>query len=369
MSNISLEEAKLLATVLAVVKKQGVDLREEVLENIQEVVGQLILPEGPMGPQGLQGIPGVPGEQGPQGISGPQGEKGDKGDKGDQGEIGPMGPQGDQGDQGPQGDRGDQGKQGQRGQRGPQGDRGEKGEKGDPGERGDTGRTGLKGDKGDRGEKGEKGTQGPKGPKGNKGDTGPIGPQGIPGPMGPVGPVGSKGDVGETGPQGPKGEDADVEPFRKDYEEYINGLRRNTDAAIRRIQTAGGGGTAGGGSTRILDNDDVVFNKPSQLSNNDILIFDNTIQKFTSLNIVDVINNIKIELEMQYDKLVDEQTVGANTYTYIGEAVPGGSRGNAVWRIKRVAEFANGTIEVLWANDTANLDKIWNSRQTYTYTA
>ena len=81
-----------------------------------------------------------------------------------------------------------------------------------------------------------------------------------------------------------------------------------------------------------------------------------------------VINNIKAELEVQYDKLVDEQTSGNNTFTYVGEAAPGSLAANSVWRIKRITEYANGYLEIIWANDTDAFDKVWNDRATYVYT-
>jgi hypothetical protein len=123
----------------------------------------------------------------------------------------------------------------------------------------------------------------------------------------------------------------------------------------------------GSGSYSILDMSDVNFSRVSELANNDILVFDNSFNKFTSRNIVDIINNIKIELEMQYDKLIDEQISGSTTFTYIGEASPGGLAANSVWRIKRVGEYANNLTEILWANDSDAFNKVWDNRITYTY--
>jgi hypothetical protein len=86
------------------------------------------------------------------------------------------------------------------------------------------------------------------------------------------------------------------------------------------------------------------------------------------MNIVDVINTVRVQLEVQYDKLVDEVVVGANTYTYVGEANPGSYANTASWRIKRVNEQSGNTVTtILWANDTESFDKIWDSRNTYTY--
>jgi hypothetical protein len=103
------------------------------------------------------------------------------------------------------------------------------------------------------------------------------------------------------------------------------------------------------------------------MNNNDILVWDETINKFTSLNITDVINTIRLELDVQFDKLIEEVTVNGVSYTYIGESEPGSNANEAKWRIKRIAEYASGLTEILWAEDTETFDKIWNERTTFTY--
>ena len=71
---------------------------------------------------------------------------------------------------------------------------------------------------------------------------------------------------------------------------------------------------------------------------------------------------------MQYDKLIDEFTVGANTYTYIGEATPGSISSAAAWRIRRLTEISGNTVSTyVWADNTEAFTKIWNDRTTYTY--
>ena len=145
------------------------------------------------------------------------------------------------------------------------------------------------------------------------------------------------------------------------------GLSSSAGSASVSLATGVVGSLGGGGSVRILDMDDVIFNKPSQLANNDFLVFDEAAGKFAANNLVTVINSIRIELEMQYDKLVDEQVSGSDSFTYIGETAPGGSANAAVWRIKLVTEYANSYTTILWADDTDELDKIWDDRETYTY--
>ena len=71
---------------------------------------------------------------------------------------------------------------------------------------------------------------------------------------------------------------------------------------------------------------------------------------------------------MQYDKLVSKAIVSGVTYTYVGEAAPGSSVSLPLWRIKRIAEYSSGLTEIIWADDTDDFDKVWNDRETYSYT-
>ncbi len=214
---------------------------------------------------------------------------------------------------------------------------------------------GPRGERGDRGEQGEQGLIGEQGPIGLQGEIGPRGYIGERGPQGDIGPIGPTGPIGPQGEPGPAGKDADITVLWQEFTRYKAALQQ-------QLASLGGGG-----SSRILDMDDVVFNRPNELANNDVLVFDVNQQKFVSLNIVDIINNIKIELEMQYDKLIDEQVSGSTTFTYIGEANPGGVRSNAEWRIKRIAEYANNLTVSVWASNNENFDKIWDDRTTYIY--
>lgn len=218
---------------------------------------------------------------------------------------------------------------------------------------------GPRGFDGQVGPKGEQGIQGLIGEQGSIGEQGPIGPVGPKGLRGEKGIKGDKGDVGpagKDGKDGADGKDADTTKIRKEFQQHKNYMTQQLLAVA-----------PGSGSYSILDMRDVKFSQVSELANNDILIFDDSSQKFTALNIVDIINNIKIELEMQYDKLIDETVSGSTTFTYIGEASPGGQANNSVWRIKRVGEYANNLTEILWANDTDAFDKVWDDRTTYTY--
>lgn len=268
----------------------------------------------------------------------------------------------------PKGDPGDKGDPGVPGLKGNPGVniKGDPGKGGEPGLKGDPG---AKGDSGDniKGDKGDLGTRGKPGKIGNRGVPGKVGSKGDPGKKGDRGDN-TKGDKGDKGDPGPIGETiiredkVETSALAKELAQF-----KKVDAQYKKRLNTKLGTLGGGGSSRILDMEDVVFNKPSQLANNDFLVFDAGQRKFIANNIVTIITAVRAELEMQYDKLVDESVVGVDTLTYVGEAAPGGLAIAANWRIKLVTEYANGYVTVIWANNTELFDKIWNDRGTYTY--
>ena len=258
--------------------------------------------------------------------------KGDKGDsiKGDKGDS----VKGDKGNKGDKGDKGDSVK----------GDKGDKGDsvKGDKGDKGDS----VKGDKGDKGDRGDKGdsVKGDKGDRGDKGD---------------------KGDKGDTPDIEAKFEEA-LAQFNDKLNSNQKLVKTNTDTMLSNVQkqlsTLGGGG-----SYKILDNADVEKTKLSSVVGDSILVYDPAKRLFVVQPFLTILDRLKAELEVQYDKLIDEDA--GNSYTYVGESVPGTTKHDAIWRIKRIYELTGGDLEILWANGTSNFDKTWNLRATYTFTA
>ena len=127
----TVENAKLLATLLAVIQKENSKAKDSLYEQLYAALQEDIdsqsgvkllqiegiedpIPiqvfrgdKGDVGPQGERGLIGEQGERGEQGIQGVQGPQGDPG------RIGPQGLQGDKGDQGEKGDKGDAGRDGQ----------------------------------------------------------------------------------------------------------------------------------------------------------------------------------------------------------------------------------------------------------------
>jgi len=230
----------------------------------------------------------------------------------------------------------------------------------------------LKGDKGDKGERGLKGDTGKTGAKGDAGKTGERGE------MGATGSVGKQGERGETGPQGERGEKGDTAPapdyseqfeealskFNKTFSQNQQEINKSVNSQIRRLSGLAGGG----GSYKIVDNADVDKAAITSLVDDAVLIYDPTKKKFVAQSFLSILDRLKADLEVQYDKLVDEEP--DDGFTYVGEAVPGTTKGQSIWRIKRIYEFgADGDLDILWANGTADFDKTWNDRATYTYSA
>ena len=243
--------------------------------------------------------------------------------------------------------------------------------------------------------------RGPPGPPGEKGEQGEIGPIGEQGPAGPQGLKGARGTPGKDGKDFTK----DILLFEKNLIEttsfqkqninsFINEARKEIDAfeksVTSTVKTAAEDNAAsindvqikfnefvkrvnhqirelaigGGGSVNILQMDDVEFKKRHMMEGDAILIFDIEKQKFVSQSFIDITERLQLGMEKQYDRLVDTDEV--NGYTYVGEADPGSNRANPIWRIKRVYEIGDD-LEIIWADNSADFDKVWDDRTTYEY--
>lgn len=307
---------------------------------------------GAAGFAGSQGIQGFTGSFGATGFVGSQGIQGFTGSTGDKGIIGFTGSIGFVGSQGITGFVGSQGHTGFTGSFGATGFVGSRGEEGYVGSQGSKGDTGFTGSIGERGFTGFTGSSGIKGDSGSIGFTGSFGATGFVGSQGIQGIIGFTGSAGKDG----KGFNSDeFERLRQDYTMFKN-------LATAQLSSIGGGG-----STKIMDNDDVVFQRRHEIEGDAILIYDKDINKFRSESMLDILERLKIGLEVQYDKLVFKTTSGGVDYTYVGEAAPGTSAASALWRIKRVADYPSGLTEIIWADDTDTFDKVWNDRETYSY--
>ena len=288
-------------------------------------------------------------------VPGPKGERGPRGDPG-----GPVGPQGDKGDTGDKGEAGTNGDRGPEGLIGPKGDRGPKG---------DTGETGIRGHNGPKGDRGARGVVGPKGVpgvKGSDGSDGKNGKDGKVGPKGAAGPTGVVGPQGGTGAQGEQGTFDRDELYRevdKKVEAEFNKMQGDYNQRISNLSNRVAAFSPGSGSYSIVDMRDVEFTQLEALANNTVLVFDNTIDKFKAYPLATIINNIRADLEMQYNKQID--VVGS--VTYIGESLPGTADSASLWRIKKVDETSTPDITITWAGGDENFDKVWDDRVSLSY--
>ena len=359
-----------LSTAFSVVHTQKEIKKLE--DKVFDLLEQVEIREGPVGPQGLRGIQGLKGDKGVKGDKGDSGEQGEQGLQGVAGPAGRDGARGESGPQGPQGlkgEKGDTGKTGTKGDTGKTGDRGETGAQGDAGPQGDMGLQGVQGIQGVKGDKGDTGLRGEKGERGEQGLQGIQGEPGTRGEPGTSGPKGEKGEVGEKGDPGTPAPD-----YKEEFEELISQfnqrLTENTDAMNKSVQvqidrinrslsTIGGGGIS-----RLLEGKDVERVSQKDIVADSILIYSPARRKFVIENFIEVINRIKVELEVQYNKLIDYDD--NLNYYYIGEANPGTVESEAKWRIKRIEEIGDD-YNILWASGTAEFDKIWENRASFTY--
>jgi len=127
----TVENAKLLVTLLAIIKQENSKVKDALYEQLYAVMQEEF--DNSTGIKYLQ----VEGIDTPIPIEVFRGERGEKGDTGKQGLIGEQGPVGPLGPMGPQGPQGERGQLGPQGLKGEQGLQGEKGEKGDPGKDGE----------------------------------------------------------------------------------------------------------------------------------------------------------------------------------------------------------------------------------------
>jgi hypothetical protein len=354
--------------------QKEIEKLEDKIFNVFEDLQGLQGPRGFEGKPGPKGDKGVKGDQGVKGNTGDPGLRGEKGERGETGPAGKDGEKGEKGDTGPQGPQGDTGPTGERGETGPQGIQGEQGSKGEKGEQGATGPQGERGIQGIPGPAGDTGGVGADGAAGVDGAPGPVGEKGDPGEQGPRGEVGPQGPQGPPGEQGEKGEDGkDAEDYGPKFEELKKQfntqvskdqatINKNVDSQLRKLTSIAGGG----GSTKIMFMDDVEPLRRDRIETDSILVFDAVKQLFVAQEFLTVLNRLKAELEVQYDRLVDKDGV----YIYVGEAAPGSNTSEAKWRIKRIEEgvgIDTGDFDIIWADGTAEFTKVWDDRATFTY--
>ncbi len=73
-----------------------------------------------------------------------------------------------------------------------------------------------------------------------------------------------------------------------------------------------------------------------------------------------------IETEEQNSNKINLIDIASTTVTYIGQAAPGSTSDQAVWRIQRV-NIVGSSIEILYADSNDNFDNVWDDRGTLSY--
>lgn len=185
--------------------------------------------------------------------------------------------------------------------------------------------------KGSDGQQGMPGLQGPPGPIG---ETGRVGPEGTQGQVGPQGPQGMQGPVGKPGQDGTKGEQGDHGPMPK-HQMRGDAIRFEIEPGIwgSWINLAGPSRMVSGGGG---------------------------VSKNTVLELI-----AEHDLAQDLNTLID--TVG--NLKYVGKSQPGTNTFNPGWQIKVIdLTDTGGDIDILWANGSAEMNKVWDDRLSYTYT-
>jgi len=68
----------------------------------------------------------------------------------------------------------------------------------------------------------------------------------------------------------------------------------------------------------------------------------------------------------QYDQMRSAVS-GSTRPEYVGDAAPGTKTSVAKWRIKKIGYSGNASVSTLFAGGTAEFDKIWDNRASYSY--
>ncbi len=193
-------------------------------------------------------------------------------------------------------------------------------------QKGETGDQGIQGLPGIQGRPGESGVHGPAGPQGDKGEKGP---------QGEVGPQGARGHSGEDGQAGQHGEQG---PMPK----------HETRGDAIRFEIAPG-----------------QWGKWISLSGHMDHQQNLSVGSITEAEVIALIATYGSGDGVDYNVLID--TVG--DIKYVGSSLPGTATSASTWSIKRIdLSDTGGDVDVTYANGSADFDKVWDDRATYTYT-
>lgn len=170
----------------------------------------------------------------------------------------------------------------------------------------------------------------------------------------------------------------------------FNRLQGDMQVLKRHVDSKPSGTTVinngGGGEVKILRMDDV---DKTNIQDGATLVWDAGLGKFKMV-VPTVSPTVPLGLEgglenqvlvknsgQDYDYGWQDMVINTPVYTklidrvspeliYIGESVPGATICENKWRIKKITQVGID-INIIWASSNANFDKIWDSRETYTY--
>lgn len=139
-------------------------------------------------------------------------------------------------------------------------------------------------------------------------------------------------------------------------------LKRHIDSKPATVIQQGGSG--GGGEVRILRMDDIIKTIPP--TDGDTLVWSTILNKFelkpggSGGGTTTIISDEEVPFAKRVDFITDNEL-------YKGEAVVGSAEGAATWRIRKVTIGEDSDVTETWAGGSAEYNKRWSDRLTYTY--
>lgn len=224
---------------------------------------------------------------------------------------------------------GNDGKDGERGATGEPGRSGKDGERGERGLTGKDGRDGLDGSKGEPGSRGERGSDGKDGIDGKDGKRGP---RGLKGDTGATGPKGDKGDRGEPGPAGITeqriiNDKIEIDAVgKKEWEQF-----RKLDQVYKQRLNTQLSSLGGGGSDALMENRDVAYVDPSQISNGQFLAYDASLGTFALTDISTLQGESGSNTSYPVYIQNTAPTTSATKYMWIETAISGDANCFSIW--------------------------------------
>ena len=152
--------------------------------------------------------------------------------------------------------------------------------------------------------------------------------------------------------------EGDLKSQLEGLQKALKALEKKLDVEVAKLQKMSRSinvSSGGGGEVRFERLDDVAL---SSLQDGDVIVYDALTNSFKNVPAEELMGN------PTYTKLIDDT---GYPVMYIGEAIPGSSQSNPVWRIQRVLFDANGSVDSITYAGLGNFTEIWVNRTGLSY--